>query len=119
MLILIMSELETNLVSIERVAEYATIPQEAPWRSDDGDELQPPPDEWPEKGEMEFEDYSLRYRSGLPLVLRKVTANIQGQEKIGICGRTGAGKSSLTLALFRLVEAAEGSIMIDGRNIAW
>ena len=67
---------------------------------------------------VEFSDYGLRYREGLDLVIKEITATVSGGEKVGIVGRTGAGKSTLTVALFRLVEAAEGSIKIDGRTIA-
>ena len=62
---------------------------------------------------MDFEKYSLRYRDGLPLVLKQIQCSIAGGEKIGIVGRTGAGKSSLTMGMFRLVEPAEGNINID------
>ena len=59
-----------------------------------------------------------RYRAGLDLVLRDVSCHIQAGEKVGIVGRTGAGKSSITLALFRIIEAAAGTITIDGVDIA-
>lgn len=67
---------------------------------------------------MIFDKYSLRYRENLDLVLKKITCNINGGEKIGVVGRTGAGKSSLALALFRIVEAASGKICIDGVDIS-
>ena len=66
---------------------------------------------------MTLKDYSVRYREGLDLVLRDISCHINGGEKVGIVGRTGAGKSSLTLALFRIIEPAAGSITIDGENI--
>ena len=66
---------------------------------------------------VKFDQYKTRYREGLDLVLRGIDVEIMSGEKIGIVGRTGAGKSSLTLALFRIIEAAEGSIFIDGENI--
>jgi ABC-type multidrug transport system fused ATPase/permease subunit len=69
-------------------------------------------DIWPSKGEIEFKDVQLRYRPGLDMVLKGVSFKIQPHERIGVCGRTGAGKSSLMLALFRIVELAEGSITI-------
>lgn len=72
-----------------------------------------PPAEWPASGNIEFRDLTLRYRTGLPNVLHGITMSIRGGEKIGIVGRTGAGKSSITLALLRIVEYA-GSITIDG-----
>lgn len=67
---------------------------------------------------MEFHGYETRYREGLDLVLRGIECDIEGGEKIGIVGQTGAGKSSLTLSLFRIIEAADGAIVIDGVNIA-
>uniref|UniRef100_A0A8B9GAN0 Multidrug resistance-associated protein 1 n=1 Tax=Amazona collaria TaxID=241587 RepID=A0A8B9GAN0_9PSIT len=73
---------------------------------------------WPEEGKIEFRGYGLRYREDLDLVLKNINVTINGGEKIGIVGRTGAGKSSLTLGLFRINEAAEGEIIIDGVNIA-
>ncbi|CAM1502994.1 Fc.00g077700.m01.CDS01 [Cosmosporella sp. VM-42] len=102
-------EVETNIVSVERVLEYAALPSEAP-------EIIPdkrPPVAWPAKGEVDFVNYSTRYREGLDLVLKNINLDIKSHEKIGVVGRTGAGKSSLTLALFRLIEPATGHIGID------
>jgi ABC-type multidrug transport system fused ATPase/permease subunit len=73
---------------------------------------------WPSAGQIQFQDLKIRYRQGLPLVLHGVSLNIKGGERIGIVGRTGAGKSSLMVALFRIVEAAGGSIVIDGVDIS-
>ena len=73
---------------------------------------------WPEKGAIEFHGYGTRYRPGLDLVLSDMSMNISPKEKIGIVGRTGAGKSSMSLSLFRIIEAVEGSITIDGVDIA-
>ncbi|KAJ2426776.1 hypothetical protein GGF41_001928 [Coemansia sp. RSA 2531] len=73
---------------------------------------------WPEQGMVEFKNYSTRYREGLSLVLKDVSFSVRPREKVGIVGRTGAGKSSLTLALFRIIEAAEGQILLDGEDIA-
>ena len=72
-----------------------------------------PHPEWPETGAIEFKDLEMRYRPGLPNVLHGISMSIRGGEKIGIVGRTGAGKSSITLALLRIVEYS-GSITIDG-----
>ena len=72
---------------------------------------------WPEQGQIQFENYQTRYREGLDLVLKDINLSIGAQEKIGICGRTGAGKSSLTLALFRMIEPVGGRITIDGEDI--
>ena len=77
-----------------------------------------PTPEWPADGHVRFDHYSTRYREGLSLVLRDVTIDIPGGTKVGIVGRTGAGKSSLTLALFRIIEAATGSIKIDNVPIS-
>ncbi|XP_030626406.1 canalicular multispecific organic anion transporter 1 isoform X1 [Chanos chanos] len=107
------SELETNIVAVERVSEYTEIKNEAPWITDHR-----PPDDWPSEGKLRFEDYKVRYRPELDLVLHGITCDIDSSEKIGIVGRTGAGKSSLTNCLFRIIEAAEGRILIDGVDIA-
>jgi ATP-binding cassette subfamily C (CFTR/MRP) protein 1 len=106
----ILSEVEMNAVSIERCREYTQINSEALW---DIDSTRPAPN-WPAEGRLYFKDYWTRYREGLDPVLRGVTLDIKPMEKVGICGRTGAGKSSMTLSLFRLIEATKGSIHIDG-----
>uniref|UniRef100_A0A672I1S6 ATP-binding cassette, sub-family C (CFTR/MRP), member 3 n=1 Tax=Salarias fasciatus TaxID=181472 RepID=A0A672I1S6_SALFA len=108
------SDLETNIVAVERVKEYSETTTEAPWEVED----KKPPPEWPTAGNVEFNDYSVRYREGLDLVLKGLTLSVKGGEKIGIVGRTGAGKSSMTLSLFRLLEAAAGEITIDQVKIA-
>ena len=108
------SDVETNIVGVERIKEYSEITQEAPWIYPDN---RPEP-KWPDSGKVEFTNYGLRYREGLDLVVRDITATVRGGEKVGIVGRTGAGKSTLTVALFRLVEAAQGGIKIDGKSIA-
>ena len=77
----------------------------------------PKPDEWPLKGLVEFDDVQLRYRDNLPLVLRNLSFTIKAGEKVGIIGRTGAGKSSIAQALFRAVELAGGSIKVDGVDL--
>jgi len=107
------SKLETNIVSVERVKEYSEVETEAPWIISENRS----PIGWPSKGLVEFSKYATRYRPGLDLVVRGITATINPGQKVGIVGRTGAGKSSLTLALFRMIEPAEGKIMIDGIDI--
>jgi len=77
----------------------------------------PPPD-WPTDGAVEFQNVSLRYREGLDLVLRGVNLSVPGGSRVGVVGRTGAGKSSLMIALLRLVEVASGAIRIDGVEVA-
>ncbi|OAL22550.1 hypothetical protein AYO22_07108 [Fonsecaea multimorphosa] len=105
-------EVETNIVSVERVLEYATLPSEAP----DVIFKSRPSIGWPAQGQITFKNYSTRYREGLDPVLKDINLNIKAHEKIGVVGRTGAGKSSLTLALFRIIEPISGSISIDGLN---
>ncbi|KAL4890362.1 P-loop containing nucleoside triphosphate hydrolase protein [Aspergillus ambiguus] len=107
-------EVETNIVSVERVLEYANLPSEAP-------EVifkHRPAIGWPAQGAVSFKGYSTRYRPGLDLVLKDIDLDIKPHEKIGVVGRTGAGKSSLTLALFRIIEPNSGSINIDGLNVS-
>uniref|UniRef100_A0A668A6A6 ATP-binding cassette, sub-family C (CFTR/MRP), member 3 n=1 Tax=Myripristis murdjan TaxID=586833 RepID=A0A668A6A6_9TELE len=108
------SDLESNIVAVERVKEYSETKTEAPWEVED----KKPSSDWPVEGNVEFRDYSVRYREGLDLVLKNLTLSVKGGEKIGIVGRTGAGKSSMTLCLFRLLEAAGGEITIDEVKIA-
>lgn len=86
----------------------------------EGDATKPtdPPASWPEKGAISFQNVEMAYREGLPLVLKGVSFEIQPGEKVGIVGRTGAGKSSLLQALFRIVNLQGGAIVIDGHDIA-
>ncbi|KAI4254372.1 MAG: hypothetical protein LQ352_003132 [Teloschistes flavicans] len=105
-------EVETNIVSVERVLEYARLPSEAPERVSKNR----PRTGWPAHGAVHIRNYSTRYRPGLDLVLKDINLDIKAHEKIGVVGRTGAGKSSLTLALFRLIEPVNGQISIDDLN---
>uniref|UniRef100_V5I844 ABC-type glutathione-S-conjugate transporter n=1 Tax=Anoplophora glabripennis TaxID=217634 RepID=V5I844_ANOGL len=114
MLVRMTSDVETNIVAVERIKEYGETTQEAPWELPNKNVSAV----WPEQGSIEFKKYAVRYRPGLELVLKGVDFHIKGGEKVGIVGRTGAGKSSLTLSLFRIIEAAQGQICIDGVNIA-
>ncbi|THH19236.1 hypothetical protein EW146_g1884 [Bondarzewia mesenterica] len=107
------SEVEQNIVSVERIQQYIELEPEAPYELPDSK----PPEDWPSKGGLEFSEYSLRYRPELDLALKNITLTIKPSEKIGVCGRTGAGKSSLLLALFRTLEPASGTIFIDGVDI--
>nr|XP_014086912.1 multidrug resistance-associated protein 1 isoform X3 [Bactrocera oleae] len=108
------SDIETNIVAVERIKEYGETKQEAPWELENSKV----PRDWPMEGQVVFENFKVRYREGLDLVLRGITFTIRGGEKVGIVGRTGAGKSSLTLSLFRIIESAAGRIFIDGVDIA-
>ncbi|XP_064440517.1 ATP-binding cassette sub-family C member 5 isoform X5 [Mirounga angustirostris] len=109
------SETEARFTSVERINHYIqTLSLEAPARIKN---KAPSPD-WPQEGEVTFENAEMRYQENLPLVLKKVSFTIKPKEKIGIVGRTGSGKSSLGMALFRLVELSGGCIKIDGVRIS-
>ncbi|SMR57118.1 unnamed protein product [Zymoseptoria tritici ST99CH_1E4] len=104
---------EQNMNSVERVKEYLDVDQEADSIVEDN---RPEPN-WPSKGSVEFIDYSTRYRSDFDFVLKNISFKILPGEKVGVVGRTGAGKSSLALALFRALEAEKGKILIDDVDI--
>jgi ABC-type multidrug transport system fused ATPase/permease subunit len=104
---------EQNMNSVERIKEYLDVEQEAaPVVSENR-----PPGNWPSRGSVEFINYSTRYRPDFDRVLKNISFKILPGEKVGVVGRTGAGKSSLALALFRALEAEEGKILIDDVDI--
>ncbi|KAF9267240.1 ABC transporter [Marasmius fiardii PR-910] len=109
------AQVENNMNSVERIVHYANhVEQEAahelPGDKDVG--------VWPKEGKVEFKDVVMNYRPELPPVLKGISFSVAPGEKVGIVGRTGAGKSSLMTALFRVVELSEGTIDIDGRDIS-
>ncbi|KAK3604646.1 hypothetical protein CHS0354_007189 [Potamilus streckersoni] len=107
-------ETEARFTSVQRLQVYSKeVESEAPAIMKDNR----PPNDWPSEGKIEFINYHMRYRENLPLSLKGVSFSVKPREKIGIVGRTGSGKSSLGVALFRLVESAEGTIHIDGVDI--
>ncbi|CCH46809.1 putative membrane protein [Wickerhamomyces ciferrii] len=109
------AEVENEMNSVERVCHYANnLEQESAYRTLD---YQPRPT-WPEQGSIEFKNLSFKYRDDLPLILKNLSFNVEKGEKIGICGRTGAGKSSLMVALYRIAEFSEGQVFIDGVDIS-
>jgi ABC-type multidrug transport system fused ATPase/permease subunit len=108
------SEMESNMVSVERVREYISLESEGTRRSGLDDETE----NWPTSGDIKFHDAQMRYRPNLPLVLKGLTIHIPGGSKVGLVGRTGAGKSSLMVALLRIVELADGKILIDNTDIS-
>ncbi|KAI0852257.1 ATP-binding cassette transporter protein YOR1-like protein [Daldinia vernicosa] len=108
-----LAEVENGMNAVERLQYYATqLEEEAPEHTID---VRPT---WPEKGEIIFDDVEMRYRANLPLVLKGLSMHVRGGERIGIVGRTGAGKSSIMSTLFRLVEISGGHIYIDGLDIS-
>ncbi|XP_032289762.1 probable multidrug resistance-associated protein lethal(2)03659 [Drosophila virilis] len=108
------AELENTMTSVERVVEYEDLEPEGDFESKPNKK---PPKDWPDEGKIKFEDLSLRYfpEKDADYVLRSLNIAIDACEKVGIVGRTGAGKSSLINALFRL-SYNEGSILIDRRD---
>ena len=106
------AEVENLMTSVERIMEYGDLSQEAADEVDGKD----PPSSWPEKGVVEFRDLHLRYADTEPYVLKGINFKSKKNEKIGIVGRTGAGKSSMVTALFRLAEPS-GKILIDNVDV--
>jgi ABC-type multidrug transport system fused ATPase/permease subunit len=104
---------EQNMNAVERIKEYLDVDQEAASIVPENR----PEANWPSKGAVEFIGYSTRYRSDFDLVLKHLTFKISPGEKVGVVGRTGAGKSSLALALFRALEAESGKILVDDVDI--
>lgn len=112
--IILASAVETNIVAAERILEYSRLKSEAPYEITD----RKPDPSWPADGRVVFQCYETKYRPELDVVLKKLTFAVKAGEKIGVCGRTGAGKSSVTLALFRIIEASAGRIYMDDTDIS-
>ncbi|KAJ3333133.1 hypothetical protein HDU76_011210 [Blyttiomyces sp. JEL0837] len=107
------SRLEMVMNSVERCMEYLEIEQEAAAIV----ESNRPASNWPSEGCVSFRDLEMRYSASTPVVLHGISAEIGPREKVGIVGRTGAGKSTMTLALLRIIEPSAGTIVIDGVDI--
>lgn len=105
------ANMELDMNSAERIVEYTGLPIE-----DQGG--CPPPAAWPTEGRVEVDDLYVSYAPDLPPVLKGITFRVKPRERVGIVGRTGAGKSSLTLALFQFIRASSGTIFIDGLDIS-
>ena len=111
------ANLENDMISMERCCKYMTIIQERPSHIPEVDNnlIQ---DEWPKNGEIEFKNFSVKYRPETEIVLKNISFHILPKEKIGVCGRTGSGKSTICLCLFRILESYEGQILIDNVDIS-
>jgi len=103
-------EANTSIVSVERIEEYISLEPEAEWRS-----VVCP--SWPPDGRIVFRDFSFKYRPNTDTVLHELNFEVKSGEKVGIVGRTGAGKTSVTMALFRIIEPYAGQILIDDVDI--
>uniref|UniRef100_A0A6B2KXT9 Uncharacterized protein n=1 Tax=Arcella intermedia TaxID=1963864 RepID=A0A6B2KXT9_9EUKA len=105
------AETENDMTSYQRLLTYkTTLPQEAPKKGQ-------PLHNWPSGGSIQFHNVKARYKDSLPAVLKSISFSISKGEKIGIVGRTGSGKSTITLLLFRIIEPYMGTICIDGIDI--
>ncbi|UJR13227.1 hypothetical protein I4U23_000249 [Adineta vaga] len=113
-LVLFISDIESNIVSVERIQEYTELDSEAPWQISD----KQVDSQWPINGKIQIEDLSVKYRENLQTVINDINIEIEPGEKIGIVGRTGSGKTSLCMALFRIIEATKGKILIDNIDIS-
>ncbi|KAM0949401.1 putative ABC-type xenobiotic transporter [Dioscorea sansibarensis] len=112
--ILSFCKLENKIISIERIHQYCQIPSEAPTVIENSR----PPLSWPNNGKIELINLKVRYKESLPMVLHGITCVFPGGKKIGIVGRTGSGKSTLIQALFRVIEPADGKILVDDLDIS-
>lgn len=109
------SESEAYLTSMERARDMSELSQESTY---DTPEAAKPSLEWPSRGSLSFENVCFRYRKGLPLALKGLSFTANPGQRVGICGRTGAGKSTISVALFRLAELDSGNITLDGIDLA-
>ena len=105
---------ENSMIGYERCIEYTKCPSEAPLKNPIDNKLE----NWPNLGKIEFVNFSVKYRPNTEIVLKNLNFVIKGKEKVGIVGRTGSGKSTITLCLFRILEATEGKILIDDVDIS-
>ncbi|KAM4748313.1 ATP-binding cassette sub-family C member 9 [Rhinophrynus dorsalis] len=110
-----LADLEVQIGAVKKVNSFLNIESESYEGSQD---VQQVPDDWPQEGEIRISDLCVRYENNLKPVLKHVKAYIKPGQKVGICGRTGSGKSSLSLAFFRMVDIFDGKIVIDGIDIS-
>lgn len=109
------AEVENNMTSTERIFAYTRLEQEPPTLLEGGN---PAPDDWPTRGTVVYSNVTAVYRKGLPPVLKSLSFEIPGGTSCGIVGRTGSGKSSLMLSLFRLIPITDGVVSIDGVDVS-
>lgn len=107
------ADVEININAVERVQEYIDDVKEESAAKTDSD----PPASWPENGEIDVKDLALRYAPNLPLVIKGISFHVKSGEKVGVVGRTGAGKSTIITSFFRFIEPEKGQIIIDGVDI--
>ena len=123
------AKVETQMIAVERLSHLTTLPSEHQNHNNNNNNNNTTTvtstttssntsliNNWPTLGGIEWKNVSVRYRSDLPIVLSALNISIQGGHKVGICGRTGSGKSSMMLALCRLNEICQGNVLIDGIN---
>ncbi len=112
----IAANLENIMISLERCLQYTRIKSEKPLhiKSKDNELIKK---NWPQEGRIRFENYSVRYRPTTEIVLKNLNFEIDGNEKVGVVGRTGSGKSTICLCLFRILEPSSGTIYIDDEDI--
>ncbi|XP_062300093.1 ATP-binding cassette sub-family C member 9 isoform X1 [Scomber scombrus] len=109
-----LADLEVQMAAVKKVNSFLSTESENYEGSMDATQV---PENWPQDGEIKIQDLCVRYDPMLKPVLKHVNAYIEPGQKVGICGRTGSGKSSLSLAFFNMVDIFEGKIVIDGIDI--
>ncbi|XP_063449237.1 ATP-binding cassette sub-family C member 9 isoform X2 [Pan paniscus] len=110
-----LADLEVQMGAVKKVNSFLTMESENYEGTMDPSQV---PEHWPQEGEIKIHDLCVRYENNLKPVLKHVKAYIKPGQKVGICGRTGSGKSSLSLAFFRMVDIFDGKIVIDGIDIS-
>lgn len=111
------TETETKFNSAERIVEYLNLTTEDEYNDGSFLPAEPLPEHWPRDGKVQLKGVSMRYRPSTPVVLDNVSFTVPPQVKVGICGRTGSGKSSLLMVLFRLVNIETGCVKIDDVDV--
>ena len=108
-----LAEVEMFMNSVERIDRYAELEIED-YGEETSDSL---PKVWPSTGQVKFENVSVQYGPDRPEIIKNLSVTVEPNQKLGICGRSGSGKSSLLMALFRISDACQGKVLIDGIDI--